>query len=159
MFDLRLYSAVGIRYYKNGKLIEDVTEEYLTTAQCTIAPNPVSINEVESAKELLNEVKKDHSLIYVLAKSLNTIFKDGLRWTHQYDGVNVFLSNGPLIFAWPYCHRVITYGGEAFVTPISVMPSNIYIKSDIGLKEVRIYNGKNIYRRFILNGKKEFSHC
>lgn len=157
MPDLRLYAAVGIRYYKDGKLIEDVTNDYLTTAQCTIAPNPVSINEVVSADRLINEVKKGHSLTYVFAKSLSTILKDGLRWTHQYDGVNVFLSNGPEILSWPYCHRVITYGGEAFVTPISVMPSNIYITSDVGLKEIKIYNGKNLCRRFLLNGRKEFS--
>lgn len=157
MTDLRLYSAVGVRYYKNGELIEDVTDDYLITAQCTIAPNPVSINEVESVEELRNEIKKGHSLTYVFAKSINTIFSDGLRWTHQYDGVNVFCSNGPEIIAWPYCHRVMTYGGEEFVTSISVMPSDIYIKSDVGLKEIRIYNGKQLYRRFVLNGEKEYS--
>ncbi|MCM8785073.1 MAG: hypothetical protein NC827_00710 [Candidatus Omnitrophica bacterium] len=156
MWDLKLYAAVGIRYYKNGKLIEDLTEEYLKTAQCTIAPNPVSINEIYSADELKREIENKNSLTYIMARNLDTIFEDGLRWTHQYDGVNIFSSNGPLIYAWPWCHRVITYGGEEFVTPISVMPSYIDIKSDVGLKEIRIYNGQELFRKIKLDGEKEY---
>lgn len=156
MPDLRLYSAAGIRYYRNGKLIEDVTDDYLITAAGTIAPNPVSVNEVYTPSELIEEVNSNHSLTWVQARSLNTLFKDGLRWTHQYDGVNIFLSNGPEIIKWPACHRVITLGAENFVTGISVMPSPVYVKSNAGLKEIRIYNGDELYRRFILNGEKEF---
>ena len=156
MWDLKLYASAGIRYYKNQKLIEDLTEQYLKTAQCTIAPNPVSINEIYSADEIKQEIENNNALTYVMAKNIDTIFDDGLRWTHQYDGVNIFNSNGPLIYAWPWCHRVITYGGEEFVTSISVMPSYLDVKSDVGLKEIRIYNGGELFRRFKLNGEKEF---
>ncbi|MCM8768184.1 MAG: hypothetical protein NC911_00640 [Candidatus Omnitrophica bacterium] len=156
MWDLKLYAAAGIRYYKNGKLLEDLTDDYLKTAQCTIAPNPVSINEIYSADEIRAEKENNNALTYVMARNINTIFDDGLRWTHQYDGVNIFNSNGPLIYAWPWCHRVITYGGEEFVTAISVMPSYIDVKSDIGLKEIRIYNGQELFRRFKFNGEKEY---
>jgi hypothetical protein len=157
MWDLRLYAGAGVRYYKNGKLIEDLTDQYLKTAQCTIAPNPFSINEIYSADEIKREIENKNALTYVMATNLNTILKDGLRWTHQYDGVGVFNSNGPLIYSWSGCHRVMTYGGEEFVTPISVMPSYIDVKSDAGLKEIRIYNGGELFRRFILNGEKEFT--
>ena len=157
IWDLRLYAGAGVRYYKNGKLIEDLTDQYLKTAQCTIAPNPFSINEIYSAEEIKREIENKNALTYVMATGLNTIVKDGLRWTHQYDGVGVFNSSGPLIYSWPVCHRVITYGGEEFVTAISMMPSYIDVRSDAGLKEVSIYNGGELLRRFNLNGEKEFT--
>lgn len=157
MWDLKLYASAGVRYYKNGKLVEDLTDDYLKTAQCTIAPNPVSVNEVYSIDELEREIENNNALTYVLARNIDTIFDDGLRWTHQYDGVGIFNSNGPLVYGWPWCHRVITYGGEEFVTSISVMPSYIDVKSDIGLKEIRIYNGSELFRRIKLNGEKEYT--
>ncbi|MBU4211626.1 MAG: hypothetical protein KKD33_03470 [Verrucomicrobia bacterium] len=150
--DCRLYAMAGVRYYRDGKLVEDVTDEYLKTAQGTIPPAPVSINEVTSPAALAAEVKSSHALTFAQARSLDTLMSQALRWTCQYDAVNVFFSDGPQILAWPACHRVITYGGEEFVTAPAVMPSPIFVTAEKGLKEVRIYNGQNLFRRFILKG-------
>lgn len=155
--DCRLLAMAGVRYYRGGKLVEDVTDEYLTTAQCTISPAPVSINEVASPQELLTEVKSGRALTYARARRLDILFQDALRWTGQYDAPNVFFSDGPIIHAWPDCHRIITYGGEEFVTAPAVMPSPISITSEKGLKEIRIYNGQNLFRRFTLQGEKQWS--
>jgi len=73
LLDLRCYSMAGIKFYHRGKLIEDVTPEYLTTAQGTLAPSPVSINEVYSPAELEAEVKKNNCLTYAQARNLSTL--------------------------------------------------------------------------------------
>ncbi|MHB9134043.1 MAG: CehA/McbA family metallohydrolase domain-containing protein [Armatimonadota bacterium] len=162
LHDCRLYAAAAVQYYKNGRLVEDITDEYLTTAQCTIPPAPVAVNEITSPAELLREVKRGCALTYGQAESLDRtaprgLFMNALRWTHQYDGLNVFFSQGPLIQSWPNCHRVWGYGGEDFARGNAVMPSPISITSEKGLREIRIYNGEKLFRRFILNGEKEFN--
>lgn len=88
--DCRAYAMGAIRYYRDGKLVEDVTEDYLTTAQCTIAPAPVSVNEVTSPQALTAEVNAGRGLTFAQARSLATLMPDALRWTCQYDAMNVF---------------------------------------------------------------------
>jgi hypothetical protein len=156
MHDLRLYGMVGLRYYKDGRLVEDNTADYLTTAQATIPPAPASVNEVASAADLAREVQSGHALFYAQARSLDTLFPHAIRWTHQYDAPNVFLSDGPLVLAWPNCHRVWTLGAEEFVTGSSVMPSPLSVASDNGLKEICLYNGQQLFRRFLPGGAKQF---
>ncbi|HGJ67192.1 TPA: hypothetical protein ENS27_17665 [bacterium] len=156
MTDLRTYGMAALRFYDHGKLIEDVTDVYLTTALGTLPPAPASVNIVTSPDELIKEANSGNSLTYAEGKSIKTLFDESLRWTHQYDGVNVFVSNGPEIIAWPRCYRVGTFGSEEFVTGRTFMPSLISVKSDKGLKEIAIYNGDVLFRRFILNGEKKW---
>jgi len=154
--DVRTYSAAGIRLYRDGRLVEDVTDDYLTCAQGTIPPTPVSVNLVGSPEALRREAASGHSLTYAQAKSRESLFQDALRWSHQYDGLNVFLSDGPMIRAWPACYRAHTYAAECFVTGRTRMPSLVHVTSGVGLKEIRIYNGRVLFRRFVLGGRKEF---
>ncbi|MGA2618360.1 MAG: hypothetical protein ABSF26_12170 [Thermoguttaceae bacterium] len=148
LHDLRLYGMAAVRYYRGGRLVEDNTADYLTTVQATIPPAPASVDEVYSPAELAREVAAGHSLVYVQARSLESLFMDGLRWTHQYDSPMVYMSDGPTILAWCGCYRVATLGAEEFVTGMSVMPSPLGVLSEKGLKEIRIYNGSELYRRF-----------
>jgi hypothetical protein len=156
MWDLRLYGMAAVRYYRAGRLVEDKTEDYLTTAQATIPPAPASVNEVTSAEALAREVQSGHALVYAQASSLDNVFLHAIRWTHQYDAPNVFLSDGPIVRSWPDCHRVWTLGAEEFVTGSSVMPSPLSVVSERGLKEIRLYNGQHLFRRFLPGGAKEF---
>ena len=156
MHDLRLYAMAAIRTYRHSRLVEDKTEDYLTTAQGTIPPAPASVGEVSSPEELAAAVRAGHALVYAQARSPESLFMDALRWTHQYDGPNVFTSDGPRVLAWPGCHRVWTLGAEEFVTGVSVMPSPLAVESDKGLREIRIYNGRELFRRFLPGGAKEF---
>lgn len=156
MHDLRLYAMAALRYYRQGRLVEDNLDAYLLTAHSTIPPAPVSVNEVTTPAELLAEVRAGHALVYAQASALDRVFAEALRWTHQYDAPNVSVSDGPQVLAWPACHRVWTLGAEEFVTGRSVMPSPLVVVSDKGLREIRLYNGRELYRRFLPHGAKEF---
>ncbi|MFV2067838.1 MAG: hypothetical protein ACC645_12760, partial [Pirellulales bacterium] len=153
---LRLYAMAGLKTYEAGKLLEDVTDDYLLCAAGTIPPAPVNVNLVRSPDELLREAKAARGLTYCQATGLDRVFEEALYWTHQYAAVNTFPSDGPRIVAWPACHRVGTLGAESFVTAPAVMPSPIYVTAEKGLQEVRIYNGPELYRRFILSGEKQW---
>ena len=161
MPDLRLYAMAAVRYYKNGELVEDLTDDYLYTAECTIPPAPAAVNEVTSPQQLLAEVNSGHALMYAQAENLDRnspqgVFHAALRWTHQYDGLNVGHTDGPQVLAWPNCFRVWTYGAEEFVVSKNVMFCPLAVTSDKGLKSVSLYNGRQLFRRFLCNGAKEF---
>ncbi|MEM3063449.1 MAG: hypothetical protein QW303_07900, partial [Nitrososphaerota archaeon] len=52
---------------------------------------------------------------------------------------------------------MITFGGEEFVVGPAVMPSAISVVAERGLKEIRIYNGQQLFRRLKFKGEKEFN--
>ncbi|MFQ5807993.1 MAG: hypothetical protein ACE5JM_00110 [Armatimonadota bacterium] len=156
MKDLRTYGMAAVRFYRGGQLVEDVTDEYLLTAQGTIPPAPAAVNLVRSPDELIRDVRSGSALTYAQARSPATLFDDALHYSSQYDGLNVFLSDGPLIKQWPACYRVHTFAKEAFVTGRNVMVSPIHVTSERGLKEITIYNGRDLFRRFKLAGHREF---
>ena len=73
MFDLRVYSMAAIRTYGRGKLVEDMTKDYLTTVQSTAVPTPVSVNIVCSPEELKEAVAGNEALTYAQARSLELV--------------------------------------------------------------------------------------
>jgi hypothetical protein len=154
--DLRNYSLLGLRTYRHGRLVEDVTSEYLTTALSTIPPGPVSINEVRSPVELWREVASGHALTYALRPADGRVTQGALRWSSQYESPPLFVSAGPKIIAWPQTVVVSTFGGESFTSQSTAMRSLAHVRSDVGLKEVRIYDGERLFRRFLLDGDEEF---
>jgi hypothetical protein len=85
------------------------------------------------------------------------LWADALRYSTQYDCLNVFSSSGPLILRWPWCGRLTTLGAEPFVTGRSRMDAPIYVTAERGLREIRIYDGERLFRRFALNGEQVFS--
>lgn len=155
--DARLYAMVGLRSYRNGALIEDLTDAYLTTAQSTIVPAPAAVHLVASPAALRSAADKQRGLTYAMARSPATLWADALLYTTQYDCPNVFTSTGPMIVRWPGCARASTLGAEPFVTGRSVMQAPIYVTAERGLREIRIYDGENLYRRFLLQGEKTFA--
>ena len=49
MYDLRTYSMAATKYYgRDGKLIEDLVDDFRLTAESTIVPTPVCVSEVGS---------------------------------------------------------------------------------------------------------------
>jgi hypothetical protein len=154
--DLRNYSLLGLRTYRQGRLVEDVTPEYLTTALSTIPPGPVSINEVRSPVGLRREVESGHALTYALRPADGRVAQGALSWSSKYASMPLFVSDGPKIIAWPQTVRVATFGSESFTSQWTAMRSLAHVRSDVGLKEVRIYDGERLFRRFLLDGDEEF---
>jgi len=154
--DARLYGMAGIRTYRDGVMIDDATEGYLTTAQSTISPAPAAVNLVTSPTALRTTAAANRGLTYASALSRDRLWA-ALGYSDQYTCPNVFTSDGPLILRWPACVRVSTYGAEPFVTGRSRMDAAIEVTAAKGLREIRIYDGAQLYRRFALHGEQRFS--
>ncbi|MBU4274052.1 MAG: hypothetical protein KKA28_19645, partial [Planctomycetes bacterium] len=157
MHDLRVYSVAALRTYEKGKLIDDALDDYLTTVQSTAVPTPVTMIIVRSPDELISALDAKLPLTYAQARSLPLVFKDALRWNCSYEGLNVFPSDGPIIHAWPKCMRTMTFGAEPFVTGRSLNIAPLHVTAEAGLKEIKIYDGRDLFRRFLFKGEKEFN--
>jgi hypothetical protein len=159
--DARAYSGAALRFYARGKLVEDLLPDYLAAAQSSSPPTPFALSQVRSAAELARAADAQ-ALTYVRAASLdpaayNGVFQAGLRWAYQYDAMPIFVSSGPQIVRWDGTHRVATYGAEAFAPELALMRLNILVTSQAGLSEVRIYDGRRLYRRFAIRGQRRFA--
>ena len=155
--DLKLNSAAAIQFYRDGKQVEDLTEDFLVAVEGTLTSMPVAFNLVQSPEELVQEVRSGNALTYAQAASVDELVKSCLRWNSQYDGMNVFPSDGPMIRAWPETDRTAaTYGAESFVVDAELMESELHVTSDIGLSEIRVMNGRRQIRRFLPGGAKSF---
>jgi hypothetical protein len=157
MQELRLAGMAAVQTWRNGKKIEEDYKAYLETASGTLPPTPASIHIIDSPEILKREVKADNGLMYAQGENLKKLFKDALHFTCQYDGVNAFPGGGPLVKAWPSCSRAMTFGAEEAVSRSSFVDALLDIESEVGLKEIAIYNGDNLFRRFLPNGKKRFT--
>jgi len=153
--DARLFGMAGIRTYRDGALIDDATDDYLITAQGTIAPAPAAVHLVSSPAALRSAVAGNRGVTYAAAPARAQLWS-ALGYADQYTCPNVFTSDGPLVHRWPACVRMQTYGAEPFVTGRSRMDAPIEVTAAAGLREIRIYDGQYLYRRFRLNGERSF---
>jgi hypothetical protein len=156
MYDLRDASHAAIRTYEGGNLVEDMTQDYLISCQYSGVPTPISLNLVRSPAELKAAVAANQALTYAQARSLGQVWDDALHWNSSYDGMNVFPSDGPQIVVWPKLVRVVVFGAEWFVTSRSVNLAPLHVTSEVGLKQISIYDGQNLFRRFDCKGSKDY---
>ncbi len=158
LYDLRLFSMAGVVLYDHGKLIEDVTDQYLLTNAGTMAGTPVSINLVDSPEEMAAEAASGRALTYAAAHSFDKLWDQALRWNHTYMGPNVFPSSGPLIRHWPWgIYRTGAFAGEPFAVNRMLVTPFLQVSSDAGLKEVCVYDGTRLFRRFLPEGAKDLT--
>lgn len=154
--DLRAFSMAGIRYYNRGKLVEDVTDQHLLTNEGSMSATPVSINLVDSPQAMAAETKSDNAFTYASAKNLDQLWKQALLWNHPFMSPHVFPSNGPIIHTWPRSMRTKTYGQDDFVVAFNHLPARLRVTSEVGLKEVALYDGSRLISRYLPKGAKEF---
>jgi hypothetical protein len=155
MFDMRAYSVAAVRTYENGHLLEDVTDDFLTTVDATIAPLPVTVNIVRSPEELAAQAGMGITQTYGLARGADTVFEDAIQYAHQYSGSPVFSSDGPIVRSWMKCFRPATYASARFVPGRTFAPAFLWVTSDVGLKRITLYDGPRVFRRFEFDGDRE----
>ncbi len=155
MYDMRVYSAAAIRTYENGRLMEDVTDDFLTTVAATISPLPVTVHILHAPADLAAQAGRDITHTYCLADGAGTVFEDALHYAHQYSGSAVFSSSGPIVRSWMNCIRPATYASARFAPGLTFAPAFLWVQSDVGLKSIELYDGPRLFRRFTFQGEKE----
>ena len=169
VYSLRLFGVLGVVSYREGKQIEDITPEYTDYCMDTIPPRACAVDLVNSPAELEAAVRDGHYLTHVAAASQAELPVAMCYW-HQYGRYNMYPSQGPEIRAWAGTQRILTYGGEPFVTSRYRFRPECWVTSAAGIKEIRIWSDTSVpatgsisqncqpvlYRRLLLGGAKEF---
>ena len=153
----RSYGAGGVLFYRDGKLVENLRQEYLQTNASTMTSLPLVISEVNSPAEMTDHVQSGKPLTYVECSSLANLLPESFHWNSQFESERVVASEGPTIRGWSESQRVGMYGAEDFVNERALITPELTAHSDAGIKEVRIYNGTELYRRFLPGGAKDFA--
>lgn len=164
--DARLYSMAGVRYFRDGKLVEDVTDEYLRAVHGISAPIPATVHEVSSAASLMEQAQSARGLTFIVASKIDSTSRDGvyargLRWESPPDAMSTFSSSGPMLRSWATADGAFasyTYGAEGFVPSRSVMTTPLVVTAQHGLREVSLYDGQTLLRRIALHGATEYAH-
>eukprot|EP01052_Picozoa_sp_SAG31_P021495 SAG31_NODE_1665_length_7585_cov_6.666711_6_plen_569_part_00 len=153
MGDLRDYSMAAVFYHASDGSMEDLRSDFLEAAESTIAPTPVAVSDIHSPASL-GAAAQNHWLTHVTGSGPSSVFHDGLRWNNQYDAMQTYVSNGPIINTWAQTNRVYTLGAERFVTASALMVAPLSVSSanaGADLKKVEITNGRQLFRRFMPN--------
>ena len=148
---------ISIYTYKNGKLVDSMMDTYLKCAARTEWVSPISIHLIDSVEELKKEWKSNsYKTIYLRAAGagLNG-FKNKIGDMYSpHLGPTSYVTNGPKIKEW----RSSGFDclSEWFDWTRLHWQIKMKVSSKVGLKEIRIMNGTELYRRFLPNGAKEF---
>ena len=156
MTDMRVYSMAAVKYFRDGDLVEDLTEDFKRTAESTIAPTPVVVDLVASPAALVAAIRNNHTSPFVRAQSVSQIWQS-IRWANTYESLSTFVSDGPAIHAFEQTWRAYTLAGSRFVTGNSLMQLPISVSSPEGvpLSEVAIFNGRELVRHFALRNQTQ----
>ena len=159
MLDLRDYSAAAVAYYDGaGALVEHLYDDFLATVESTTTPVPVVMSEVASPAALV-AATQSQMLTHVRGRGAPHVFEDGLQWNSQYAANPVFVAHklGPQIECWPQTRRTYTLGAERFVTGSALLQAGIQVRAGkANLAEIRISNGRELFRRFDADAATSF---
>ncbi|MCG2658842.1 MAG: GldG family protein, partial [Kiritimatiellae bacterium] len=128
--DLRLFGILGVMTYINGKLVEDVTPEYLNYVMDGNPPLACAVDLVQSPQELTQAVQAQHYLTHVAANTLKEVPR-AMWYGHSYGRANVYPSRGPQIKSWAGTYRVNSYAGEPFVPARYRIRPMAWVTSDV----------------------------
>jgi hypothetical protein len=156
MPDLRNCSVGATRVYDNGVLIDDQTPGYLDSVEGTLTQLPLSVNLVDSPAELFQEALSGNALTHARATSLGALPVETLRWNSQYDAPRAYASDGPVIKEWTQTLRSTSYGAEPFVVNADLGVANLDVSAGSGLQEIKIWNGRRLFRRFLPGGAPNY---
>jgi len=167
MWNFRLYSSVALAYYRDGVQREGLDDNFrdfleVNNQGCNI--HPYAVNQVSSPAKLLEAVRSRQMLTHVLAAKLADIGTFGRLRYDYYQPPYVYISNGPRIEAWDALNASCVTHAENYVTPNYRMVVRLRVTSDVGLKEITIWDGVNPCMRILPRGAEvyekifEFNH-
>ncbi len=152
------FKGIALYTYENGKVVDDSSRLYLYLQANGFNLFPAVVHETRSAQEIRTAAAAPfqtyvrwHELSNVIsALSGNTAMYKGNYVFHR----TAFASAGP---------RIENFQVYNFGTADLAVPQNdryrihLAVSSPGGLKEVRLMDGEEMYRRFLLKGEKEWT--
>eukprot|EP01051_Picozoa_sp_SAG22_P004320 SAG22_NODE_229_length_14598_cov_13.257052_1_plen_1357_part_00 len=150
MTDLRDFSMAGAIYYDStGRLVEDLTGDFLQSSASGYTAVPAAISEVLSVSALITAANSQ-ALTHVRAGNISGVFASGLTWNNQYAAPPVSVSSGPVIEEFTQLHMVYNLGDARFVTGNAMVTLPISVSATVPIADITLWNGQELFRRFKL---------
>ncbi|MHB9134708.1 MAG: hypothetical protein ACYDBB_26855 [Armatimonadota bacterium] len=162
------WDAVGVVTAQNGKVEENATRDFLTMVDSGQGPLPLAFNFMEEPGQLANAKwrtvlrfpVKGGTMLGGMPIEQATKVRDYFNDWHMYpdNPSRIYITSGPEIESWSYTGSR-DYGGDNngdFVWQNYRWPVYGKVKSAVGLKEVAVYDGVELFRRYLPGGKTEF---
>ena len=142
-------------YDVDGSLIDDMVEEHKVVVDDGQHPHPVAITFMDEASDL--DRVADGTLPHTV------------RWTADFDafGENTgeapgylpttYATQGPVIRRWQWDSRDLVNGGKYWDWTYYYQRWALEVTSEAGLKTVEIWDGKDLVRRWPLDGAPSFA--
>lgn len=154
------YQAVGVMTREGGKELEDATSSYLKMVDSGQAPIPVVVDLIDHPEKLKLTPWRTVVRSAVDGAEGNPVSKYFGEW-HFYpeNPARVFVTEGPGIERWASMGRSDYEGPNDgnFVWENLRWKVGGKVSSAVGLREVAVYDGDEIFRRFAPEGAKEYS--
>ncbi len=150
------WDAMGVITTKNNHLIENSFPGYLQLVDFGQDPLPMAIDLINNPVELLQPQW------YTMINPTTTISNYFIKGTELFHfwptASNIYITNGPKIEFFSSAG----YRGYPNTTKTNYVWQNYRwlcqgeVSSNAGLKEVDVYDGTELFRKFLVNGKKQF---
>lgn len=163
------WDSIGVITSKNGKLLEDATDDYLQLVDFGQGPLPLAITLMDSPEELrvnnwrtvLHFPSSGGKMVGGFTVGDNSKIQDYFNLWHFYpdNPVRINITSGPEITYWGSIGYRDYEGNNNgnFVWQNYRWKLKGIVKSKVGLKKVEIYDGSELFREFLPEGKNEFT--
>jgi len=152
------FKGLALYTYEGGELVDEATQVYRELQSSDFKLFPAAIHRVGSVEEVKQAAQADMPQTYVPWYELSDVISGCSGNVPRYQGNYVhhwpqFVSSGPLVEAF----RVINFGTSDLAIPDNDrFRMHVRLTSDRGLREVKILDGLGLWRRFLLDGVKEW---
>ncbi len=161
------FQAVGVVTRRDGKVVEDATQEYLQIADAGQGPLPVAVDLLEDPAQLaatpwrtVLRMRAGEPIIAGALDGANPVAAYFTQWNFYPDNpTRIYATEGPQIDYWSFVgpRDYEDNNRGDFVWQNHRWRVGGRVLSETGLSEVAVYDGTNLFRRFLPEGAKEFA--
>ncbi len=155
-WDTRCYrQAIPIETWRNGERVDELKDEYRALAAAGEWPVPVALNFMDSADQLAAMPGGEEPHTVLLAYSLDEL-RGKIAPRSDFRPTS-WVTNGPEIEYWQWLSdRDYVANGYWWDWTRYRWAARFRVTSDAGLREVLVYDGPRLVRRFDAGGATEF---
>ena len=161
------WDAMGVVTSAGGKVVEDATAGFLRAVDSGQGPLPLAIDLLADPAELRDDgwrtvlrlPARGGRLIGASLEPASRIRDTFAAWHHYPDNpAKLYVTSGPAIESWAYVGPRDYEGNQRgdFVWQSYRWRLRGLVSSKVGLREVLVHDGPEVFRRFLPGGEKRF---
>ncbi|MCG2659199.1 MAG: hypothetical protein L6437_03005, partial [Kiritimatiellae bacterium] len=157
LWNFTAVNAFPVEVWENGKRTEDNFKEYLYDQAREHLYRPVVVNRVYSPADLARAVQSAPATVLV-GTDLREVLASNIQLNYWGAGQrNSYVSGGPYISAFQGYNLDRATAGTLVVPGTDRWRIRVATASDKGIREIQLYDGRELVYRYQAEGKREFT--